>query len=160
MLPLGSGRTSLMSTGQGLSAPKPPSRPSSLSSAIGKWVFLLLFSVCVCVCVWAIPTCRVYCMTIVIILYVYERGKVINSIQQKKNTLCLVLNPRQYPEKLQIVQMYRPRLHRTRPPSTLWNLLRMLELLESTVHARASCFMSFMIMDLRRKRKRLWVARD
>ena len=36
MLPLGSGRTSLMSTGQGLSAPKPPSRPSSLSSAIGR----------------------------------------------------------------------------------------------------------------------------
>lgn len=43
MLPLGSGRTSLMSTGQGLSAPKPPSRPSSLSSAIGRWVFWFPF---------------------------------------------------------------------------------------------------------------------
>ncbi|XP_064399310.1 CCR4-NOT transcription complex subunit 2-like isoform X2 [Halichondria panicea] len=35
MLPLGSGRSSLMSTGQGLTIQKPLSRPSSLSSAIG-----------------------------------------------------------------------------------------------------------------------------
>ena len=46
----------------------------------------------------------------------------------KKNTFRLVLNPRQYPRELQIVQIYR-----TRPPSTceLGNLLRMLELLYS-----------------------------
>ena len=44
MLPLGStsGRASLMSTGQGLSAPKPPSRPSSLSSAIGRLSFPII----------------------------------------------------------------------------------------------------------------------
>ena len=36
MLPMSSGRASLMSTGQGLVAPKP--RPSTLSSAIGRSV--------------------------------------------------------------------------------------------------------------------------
>ena len=37
MLPLGSGRSSLMSTGQGMTVQKPLARPSSLSSAIGRY---------------------------------------------------------------------------------------------------------------------------
>ena len=82
----------------------------------------------------------------------------INGVTQRKNTFYLILNPRQYPGTLQIMQLidfidhaYIGHAHLVpyevycACSLTSFELLHMLKL-----HASSTKLMSFMIMDLKR----------